>query len=71
MLKLKVPQEMLQELCSIAYDLGFKSSEEFVCYVLEELLEVIRDEDFLVGSKKISNQEQSELRAKLQDLGYM
>ena len=71
MLKLKVPQEMLQELHSRAYDLGFTSSEEFVCYVLKEILESIKNKDFLDGSKKISEQEQKELRAKLQDLGYM
>ncbi len=71
MLKQQVPQEMLEELHSRAIDFGFTSSEEFVLYVLKELLEAIRDKDFLAGSKKISEQEQRELRAKLQDLGYM
>ena len=71
MLKLQIPQEMLEKLHSRANDFGFKSSEEFVCYVLEELLEAIRNKDLLAGSEKISEQEQKELRAKLQHLGYM
>lgn len=71
MLKLQVPEEMLQELHSRAYDFGFTSSEEFVCYVLNELLEAIRNKDLPAGSKMNSEQEQKKLRAKLQDLGYM
>ena len=71
MLKLQVPQEMLEELHSRASDFGFTSPEEFVHYVLSELLEAIRNQDFTAGSKKISEQEQRELRAKLQNLGYM
>ncbi len=71
MLKLQVSEEMLQELHSRANDFGFKSSEDFVCYVLEELLEAIGNKDLLAGSEKISEQEQKELRVKLQHLGYM
>lgn len=71
MLKLQVPEEMLQELHSRACDFGFASSEEFICYVLKELLEAIRNKDLPAGSKMNSEQEQKELRAKLQDLGYM
>jgi hypothetical protein len=71
MLKLQIPEEMLEELHSTACGFGFTSSEEFVCFVLKELLEAIKNKDLLAGSEKISEQEQKELRAKLQNLGYM
>lgn len=71
MLTLKVPQKMLDELHCRAKYFGFTSSEEFVCYVLKELLEAIRDKHFLAGDEKINERELKELRAKLQNLGYM
>jgi len=71
MLKLQVSKEMLDELQRRANDYGFSSSEEFVCYVLKELLESIRNKDFTPGSKINSEQEQEIMRARLQDLGYM
>lgn len=71
MLMIKIPQEMLEEVRNRAKDFGFTSTEEFICYVLEELLEAIRNKDSRVKNKRSSEREQKELRAKLQDLGYM
>ena len=62
---------MLEEVHNKAKDFGFTSTEGFICYVLEELLEAIRDKDFRAENKRNSEQEQKELKAKLQDLGYM
>ena len=70
-LELKLPKEMVKELQTKASNLGFSSIEEFIYFVLEEVLEEIRNKDFPGGGKKIGEQEQKEIKAKLQDLGYM
>ena len=70
-MELKLPEEIVEELQTRASDFGFNSPEIFVHYVLKELLEAIKKKDFLAGGKNIGEQEEKELRAKLQDLGYM
>jgi hypothetical protein len=71
MLRIPIQEETLQELHGRASEFGFTSSEEFVCYVLKELLEALRSDDFLTRSSKIDEQEEKELRAKLRNLGYI
>lgn len=71
MLNLQISQEMLEQLQSKADDFGFASSEEFVRYVLTELLEAIGNKDTPAGSEIDSEEEQKMLRTRLQDLGYM
>ena len=71
MFELQLPKETCEELHSRAKDFGFKSAEDFVCYVLRELLEAIKNKDFCGRGKEISELEEKELRAKLRNLGYM
>ena len=52
MLNLQIPKAMLAELQKRANDYGFSSSEEFVHFVLKELLESIKNKYFTPESKK-------------------
>ncbi|HIJ71478.1 MAG TPA: hypothetical protein HPP87_08965 [Planctomycetes bacterium] len=71
MLNLQITPEILKELHSTATDFGFTSPEDFVCYVIKELLDLIKDGDVDVGEQTISKQEEDEMKAKLKSLGYM
>jgi len=71
MLKIQVSQKILQELRSRADEYGFTSPEEFVCYILNEVLDAIKEKGASPESKTVSEREQKELEAQLESLGYM
>lgn len=70
-LNIQLSEEMHKELQSIANDLGFTSTQEFVHYILRDVLDAVRNKDVPAGTKIISEQEQKEMKTKLQDLGYI
>ncbi|PIP31832.1 hypothetical protein COX24_01400 [bacterium (Candidatus Gribaldobacteria) CG23_combo_of_CG06-09_8_20_14_all_37_87_8] len=64
-LELMIPLSQLEKLNQRAKKFGFKNEEEYILFVLDEL---VREEDY---PKQTSAKDQEEMKKKLKALGYI
>jgi len=63
---LKIPRQLYEKLQTVTEGSGFRSVNEFVVYVLRDLISLRRDE----GEKDLSKDEIEAIKQRLKNLGY-
>jgi len=63
---LKIPRQLYEKLQTVIQGSGFRSVNEFVVYVLRDLISLRRDE----AEKDLSKDEIEAIKQRLKNLGY-
>jgi hypothetical protein len=63
---LKIPRPLYERLQEIIKDSGFRSVNEFIVYVLRDLISIWKDDKF-----DLSNTEIEAIKQRLKNLGYL
>ena len=65
---LKIPRPLYERIKSVIEPAGFSSVNEFVVYVLRDLMSRVRDE---TADAELTSDEIDQIRKRLRNLGYL
>ncbi|NQS97364.1 MAG: CopG family transcriptional regulator [candidate division Zixibacteria bacterium] len=65
---LKIPRPLYERIKSVIEPAGFSSVNEFVVYVLRDLMSRVRDE---TAGAELTSEEIDKIRQRLRNLGYL